>query len=120
MITFFLGAALLGLFLATVVAVFGACLKVYDWVIRHVSGKFKAIKVLVKNKLGEVLGATLVQKNNEYEVYPDPEHTKVSGSELDPKLKEAFDKTKTMNNGDKMVEFKPDKDAEREIRRRCC
>lgn len=120
MITFILGAALLGLFLATVVVVFGACLKVYDWVISHVSGKFKAIKVLIKNKWGEVSSGTLVQTGTNIKLYTDPEHKKVSDGELDPDLKKAFETTKEMDNGDKMVEFKPDKDAEREIRRRCC
>lgn len=119
MITFFLGAALLGLFLATVVAVFGACLKVYDWVVRNLPGMFKAIKVLIKNSRGEVSGGTLVEQDGGYNFYPDPEHVKVDVKEVDDELKRAFNKTKTMNNGNKMVEFNPDKDAEREIRRRC-
>lgn len=120
MITFFLGAALLGLFLATVVAVFAACLEVYDWVLRKLTGAYKALKVLIQGRDGKVSGGALVQRGGQYEFYPDPKMVKVSGSEIDDELKRAFDRTITMNSGDKMVEFKPDPAAEAEIRRRAC
>ena len=50
MLTFFLTAALVGLFLATALTVFNACLDLFDSVCRQTKGLFKALKVLI---LGE-------------------------------------------------------------------
>lgn len=116
MITFFLSAALLALYAASVVIVFSACLACYDWVCSKLSGAFKALKVLIKDKFGKVSSGTLVQRGGEYEFYGDPKKESVSSSEIDQKLKDAFNETPTMNNGNKMVEFKPDAAAERQIR----
>ena len=118
MFTFFLTAALLGLFAATVVAVFAACLEVFDWVCSKLSGAFKALKVLVKGTDGKVTSGTLVQRGNKYEFYGDPEKKSVNEIDVDQKLKDAFAQTMTMNNGERMIEFKPDAETEREIRRR--
>ena len=118
MFTFFLTAALLGLFAAIVVAVFAACLGVFDWVCSNLSGTFKALKVLVMGTDGNVTSGALVQRGKDYEFYADPQKTTLNGKDVDQKLKDAFEQTMTMSNGDKMIEFKPDAETEREIRRR--
>lgn len=115
---FILTAALLGLFAATVVAVFAACLAVYDWVIDHVSGLFKALKVLILGQDGKARGGTLVQQGDKIKLYKDPEEREVDGGKLDPKLKAAFDNTNYIDNGEKMIQWQADAETEREIRRR--
>lgn len=120
MITWILAALMVAAFSAAVVVFFNILLDLFDWVVTNVKRLFKAIKVLLVKKTGEVgSGVIQIDKNGKTVLRTPPEEKKLDIEQLDPELKKKVLKAQSQVEGDTvLVETEITEEAEEKIRER--